>query len=125
MIKQKIKTVLKQTLMILAGSLFAGLGLKGFLLPNRFIDGGVTGISMLIASVSGLPLSWLIVIINIPFLFLAYQQLGKKLMYNSLLAILTLSIILWSIQYPLITTDKLLVASFGGFFFRFRDRFSG
>lgn len=111
-----MSAVIKTTVFIWLGSLAAGLGLKGFLIPNQFIDGGITGISMLISHVSGLPLAGFIILINIPFLFLAYQQLGKNLMFNSLIAIITLSIVLWLIPFPIITTDKLLVASFGGFF---------
>src|SRR4051812_750415 len=61
---------------IFVGILSAGLGLKGFLLPNNFIDGGVTGMSLLVSEITGVPLSLLIVIINIPYIYLGYRNIG-------------------------------------------------
>ena len=90
--------------------------MKGFLLSSRFIDGGVTGISMLLADVVGLPLSIWLLIINLPFIALGYNQIGKKFAVKSALAIAGLSICLAVIKYPDITPDKLLTAVFGGFF---------
>jgi uncharacterized membrane-anchored protein YitT (DUF2179 family) len=103
-------------LLIILGILSAGMGLKGFLLSSRFIDGGVTGISMLLADVVGLPLSIWLLIINLPFIALGYNQIGKKFAVKSALAIAGLSICLAVIKYPDITPDKLLTAVFGGFF---------
>jgi len=99
-----------------AGVILAGLGLKSFLLPSHFIDGGVTGISLLVSATTGLPLSVLIILINIPFMFLAYRQMGSLFALKSMLAIAGLAIAVVAIPYPVITTDKLLIASFGGFF---------
>lgn len=98
------------------GIVSAGFGLKGFLLPSGFIDGGVTGISLLTRALTDYPLSLLIVAINIPFIVLGYYQLGKAFVIKSMLAILGLAIVLATIEYPIITSDKLLVAVFGGFF---------
>jgi uncharacterized membrane-anchored protein YitT (DUF2179 family) len=98
------------------GILSAGMGLKGFLLSSRFIDGGVTGISMLLSDVLGFPLAILILVINLPFIALGYRQIGKKFAVKSALAIAGLSICLAVIKYPDITPDKLLTAIFGGFF---------
>jgi uncharacterized membrane-anchored protein YitT (DUF2179 family) len=98
------------------GVVVAGLGLKSFLLPSHFIDGGVTGISLLVSATTGLPLSLLIVLINIPFVLLAYKQIGPSFAIKSMLAIAGLAIAVVAIPYPVITTDKLLIATFGGFF---------
>lgn len=103
-------------LLIILGILSAGMGLKGFLLSSRFIDGGVTGISMLLADVVGLPLSIWLLIINLPFIALGYNQIGRKFAVKSALAIAGLSICLAVVKYPDVTPDKLLTAVFGGFF---------
>jgi uncharacterized membrane-anchored protein YitT (DUF2179 family) len=104
------------TLLIVMGILSAGLGLKGFLLSSRFIDGGVTGVSMLLADVLNIPLSLLILIINLPFIALGYRQIGRLFAIKSTLAIAGLSLCLAFIKFPDVTPDKLLTAVFGGFF---------
>ena len=103
-------------LLILLGILSAGMGIKGFLLSSRFIDGGVTGISMLLANVLGYPLSVLIPVINLPFIALGYRQIGWTFALKSTLAIAGLSLCLAFVNYPDVTPDKLLTAVFGGFF---------
>lgn len=103
-------------MLIILGILAAGMGLKGFLLSSRFIDGGVTGISMLLADVLGIRLSLLILVINLPFIALGYRQIGGKFAIKSVLAIAGLSLCLAFIKYPDVTPDKLLTAVFGGFF---------
>ncbi|HEV2704931.1 MAG TPA: YitT family protein [Pyrinomonadaceae bacterium] len=107
---------IRNTVLILLGILSAGLGLKGFLLSSRFIDGGVTGVSMLLSEVLGLPLSVLILIINLPFIVLGYKHIGKNFALRSALAIAGLSLCLAVVKYPDITPDKLLTAVFGGLF---------
>jgi uncharacterized membrane-anchored protein YitT (DUF2179 family) len=104
------------TLLIILGVLSAGLGLKGFLLSSHFIDGGVTGISMLFANVLEWPLSILILIINLPFVALGYRQIGRAFAIKSTLAIGGLALCLAFVKYPDVTPDKLLTAVFGGFF---------
>jgi len=101
---------------IVLGILSAGMGLKGFLLSSRFIDGGVTGISMLLAGVVGLPLSVWLLIVNLPFIVVGFFQLGKRFAIKSALAIAGLAVCLVTIPYPDVTSDKLLTAIFGGFF---------
>jgi uncharacterized membrane-anchored protein YitT (DUF2179 family) len=103
-------------LLIIVGILSAGFGLKGFLLSSKFIDGGVTGVSMLLSDVLGFPLSVLILIINLPFIALGYRQLGRRFAIQSALAIAGLSLCLAFVKYPDVTPDKLLTAVFGGFF---------
>ncbi len=102
--------------LIVLGVLSAGMGIHGFLLSNRFIDGGVTGISMLVARVPGLPLPALILAFNLPFIALGYRQLGRAFAIRSAGSIVGLSICLATVHYPDVTDDKLLTAVFGGFF---------
>lgn len=113
--KKFIREALNTGLIVL-GILSAGLGLKGFLLSSHFIDGGVTGISMLLANVLGWPLSILILVINLPFIALGYRQIGRTFAIKSTLAIAGLALCLAFVKYPDVTPDKLLTAVFGGFF---------
>lgn len=98
------------------GIISASIGLNGFLLPNSFIDGGVTGISLIVTEFSGISLSILLVAINLPFVFLAYSTIGKNFAVRSFVAILLLAVLVHFIHIPTITDDKLLIAVFGGFF---------
>src|SRR4051794_11347161 len=97
---KKIVHAILDLILIVLGIFSAGLGLKGFLLSSHFIDGGVTGISMLISSVVGWPLSILIVVINIPFIALGYRQMGLKFAVKSMLAIAGLAACLAFVKYP-------------------------
>jgi len=112
----KLRQICGSYILILMGILSAGMGVKGFLLSSRFIDGGVTGISMLIAEITGAPLSILIFVINIPFLLLGYKRLGMSFAVKSMASIAGLSLCLALVHFPDVTHDKLLTAVFGGFF---------
>jgi uncharacterized membrane-anchored protein YitT (DUF2179 family) len=103
-------------LFLIVGVLSAGLGLKGFLLPSHFIDGGVTGVSMLVSALSKISLPLLILIINAPFIIIGYRQISRVFALKSALAIVGLALCLAFLPYPVATTDKLLAAVFGGFF---------
>lgn len=107
---------IKNLVLIVAGVFSAAFGLKGFLLPNDFIDGGVTGISLLVAEVTKIQLPVLLVLINIPFILLGLSQIGRSFALKSILAIAGLALVVASFEFPHITDDKLLVAVFGGFF---------
>lgn len=102
--------------MVVCGIFSAGLGLKGFLLPNDFIDGGVTGISLLIAQLTNIGLPFLIVIFNIPFIIMGYFQMGKNFASKTILAIVGLALCLYFVEFNIVTNDKLLISVFGGFF---------
>jgi uncharacterized membrane-anchored protein YitT (DUF2179 family) len=102
--------------LIILGIFAAGFGLKGFLLSSHFIDGGVTGVSMLLANVLGWQLAILIPVINLPFIAIGYRQIGKAFAIRSTLAIAGLSLCLAFIKFPDVTPDRLLTAVFGGFF---------
>jgi len=111
-----VKTQIRDTLLIGAGIISASFGFKGFLLTNKFIDGGATGISLLTAGLTKIPLQYLIVAINIPFIFLAFRMIGRQFAIKTCLAITGLAICLATITFPNVTDDNLLVAIFGGFF---------
>ena len=111
-----IKAESKSAVLIMLGIISAGFGLNGFLLPNNFIDGGITGISLLLTEITNIPLSILIILINIPFIFLGFFTLGKQFAVKTTLAIIALGICIAFLKYPNITNDKLLVAVFGGIF---------
>lgn len=102
--------------MITLGIFSAAFGLESFLLPSNFIDGGATGIALLISEISKLSLSFLLILINIPFLFLGFNIIGKQFAVKAALAIGGLAVVIATVHFPSITHDKLLVALFGGFF---------
>lgn len=113
------KTKLINFTLVVIGILSAGLGLKGFLVPNQFIDGGVTGTSMFVSELTDIPLAILILLINTPFVIIGYKQIGKKFSIRSAVAILGLAIAIFlfqSMHFPAVTTDKILASVFGGFF---------
>ena len=107
---------LLNVVLITLGILSAGMGLHGFLRSSNFIDGGVTGISMLLAKTTPLSLSIWLPVVNLPFIVLGYRQLGLAFAVRSALAIGGLSLCLAVIHYPDVTKDLLLTAVFGGFF---------
>lgn len=106
----------RSVILIIAGIFMVSFGLKGFLLPNHFIDGGVTGISLLVKYTTGLPLSVLIFSINVPFIILAYLQISRSFAIKTLFSIAGLSLVLALVEFPIITEDRLLTAVFGGLF---------
>ena len=110
------KHSLKDVFLIITGIFSAAFGFKGFLLTNHFIDGGATGISLLISAVSGIPLYILILCVNIPFVILGYIVMGRQFAIKTALAISGLSLVLATVTFPNVTNDNLLVAVFGGFF---------
>jgi uncharacterized membrane-anchored protein YitT (DUF2179 family) len=114
--KLKAKDKLTDAALVILGIFSAAMGLKGFLLSSHFIDGGVTGISMLLADVTHIPIAILIFIINVPFLWLGYRKLGLAFAIKSTLAIAGLSLCLAFVHFPDVTSDKLLTAIFGGVF---------
>ena len=103
-------------LLIVLGVLSAAMGLHGFLLSSNFIDGGVTGVSMLGSKVTGTPLAVWIPVANLPFVALGYRQIGAAFALRSIAAIGGLALALATIHFPDVTPDLLLTAVFGGFF---------
>ncbi|MBL7817738.1 MAG: YitT family protein [Saprospiraceae bacterium] len=106
----------KDAFLILLGIASAAFGLESFLLPNNFIDGGATGISLLIAELTGIPLYFLLIGINLPFIFIGYHVIGKEFAIKTAIAISLLALCVANVHFPEITHDKFLVALFGGAF---------
>lgn len=112
----EIKHEISELIILFLGVLSASFGLKGFLMPSGFIDGGVTGISLMINGLSGISLSLLLVCFNLPFIILAYFSIGKRFAVKSVIGIVCLAIAVALIPFPQITDDKILIAAFGGLF---------
>lgn len=110
------KRQLRDTFLITLGIFSAAFGFKGFLLTNNFIDGGATGISLLISALTPIPLYALIICINIPFIILGYRIIGKFFAFKTMMAIAGLALVVAFVPFPDVTKDNLLVAVFGGFF---------
>lgn len=106
----------QNSILITLGILAAGFGLKGFLLSSNFIDGGVTGVSMLLDKVSPIPLWIWLPLVNLPFVAIGYQHIGRAFAIRSVIAIAGLALALAVVPYPDVTPDKVLTAIFGGFF---------
>ena len=107
---------LKDFILITCGIFCAAFGFKGFLLTNHFIDGGATGISLLLSALTRIPLYALLIGINLPFIALGYKLIGKIFAIKTLLAISGLALVVATVPFPNVTNDNLLVAIFGGFF---------
>lgn len=113
--RKKIKGYIKKYLLLFIGSVITAVGLEIFLVPNNIIDGGVVGISIMASYMSGLPLGVFLVLLNIPFLYLGYKQIGKTFAISTTFSIICLSY--WtSYFHPVaeITHDLFLAAIFGG-----------
>ena len=97
------------------GSVIAAAGLEFFLIPNQIIDGGIVGISILLSHITGVSLSLYIVLLNLPFLYLGYMQIGKTFCISTLFSVVSLAY--WvSVFHPIteLTHDYFLAATFGG-----------
>lgn len=112
----RAKDIIKSACLITLGVAAASIGLKGFLLPNGFLDGGVTGISLLCNLLTNIDVSIFIVAINAPFIWLGSRQISISFAIKSTLAITILAIAVHFLTLPVITEDKLLIPVFGGFF---------
>jgi uncharacterized membrane-anchored protein YitT (DUF2179 family) len=106
----------KDFALITAGVFSAAFGLESFLLPNEFIDGGATGISLLINNITDIPLSVLLVLINIPFIIIGARSISKTFALKTAIGIGGLALVVAFIHFPILTKDRLLVSIFGGFF---------
>ena len=111
-----MKRHIKDFILIVSGIFSAAFGFKGFLLTNHSIDGGATGICLLVSIITPIPLYMLMLAINIPFIILGYKIIGKAFAIKTTLAILGLALVVATVTFPNVTDDNLLVAVFGGFF---------
>ena len=114
--KANFGIIFKELFFIVAGIIAASFGLKSFLLPNHFLDGGAMGISLLLNIKTGYSLGALVILVNIPFVLLGSKQISKMFAFKTILAIAGLALMVSFDFYPIITSDKLLIAVFGGFF---------
>jgi uncharacterized membrane-anchored protein YitT (DUF2179 family) len=112
----KIEEVIKDVVTVIIGILFCGFALKGFLVPNSFFDGGVTGISLLLHELYHFNIAYVIIIANIPFIIMGMFQVNKAFALKTFACVIGLGLCLQFIHYPVITSDKLLVSIFGGVF---------
>ena len=104
----------KNFLLIFLGTSLAVLAMKGFMIPNRFMDGGITGISILLHEIFRINISFLVIILNVLFVYLGYKRIGKTFAVQTCIAVMLLSVGLVFIDINPITHDKLLIAIFGG-----------
>lgn len=109
-------SMVKHGLLIAAGIFSAAFGLKSFLLPNQFIDGGATGITLLLTGITGLHFAVIITLVNAPFILMGAKIIGRRFAVKTITAILLLALVVTTVQFPVITQEKILVALFGGFF---------
>jgi uncharacterized membrane-anchored protein YitT (DUF2179 family) len=114
--KITVVAFLRDILLISLGIFSAAFGLRGFLIPNHFIDGGATGIALLISQLTVAKLEVMLVLINIPFMLLGLGVIRRAFAIKATLAITGLALVAAFVNFPHVTDDKLLVAVFGGFF---------
>lgn len=111
-----IKAHAKEFAQIAIGIFLASIGLKAFLLPNQFLDGGVTGIAILLSLETGWNISVLLVLLSVPFIIVGIFTVSRRIVIKSIIAILLLAISINLETFSTITEDKLLIAIFGGMF---------
>ena len=111
-----MKQIVSEILQISLSIFLASIGLKMFLLPNGFLDGGVTGIAILVSELFSIDISIVLIIVSLPFLALAWFNLSKRIFIKSILSIILLAIMIHFENFESITEDKLLIAIFGGLF---------
>jgi uncharacterized membrane-anchored protein YitT (DUF2179 family) len=106
----------RDIVLTILGIFSAAFGLESFLLPDKFIDGGATGISLLLSELTPLSLPVFLVLVNLPFILMGTRLIGVRFAIKTALAILGLALVVATVHFPEVTHDKLLVAAFGGFF---------
>ncbi len=113
--KHQIFKQIKKYLLLLLGSFVAAVGLEIFLIPNHIIDGGIVGISIITSILSGIPIGVFTFLLNVPFLFIGYKQIGKTFVITSLFSITAFSLFTFILHpIPGLTNDILLATVFGG-----------
>jgi hypothetical protein len=115
--KLPISKLLFRSFFVTIGALFVSLALEIFLVPNKIIDGGIVGVSIMMSFLTGLKLELFLLILNLPFLYLGYKKIGKNFVVTTLFGISMLSLgtlILYNVPIP--TDNPLLASLFGGIF---------
>lgn len=108
--------IIQDILLVVAGVIIAGFALKGFLVPNHFFDGGITGISLLLHELYHFNLAIVIIVLNLPLIAISYFSVGKKFAFRTFISVLLLGVCLWLLPDVALTNDKLLISIFGGVF---------
>ena len=108
--------IISEYFQILLGIILASIGLKAFLLPNGFLDGGVTGIAILLNTQFNINVSLLLVVFSIPFIILGYYTVSKRIVVKSIISIIGLALFIHFENFPTVTDDNLLISIFGGLF---------
>ncbi len=110
------ESTISDILLIIAGVIITSFALQGFLVPNKFFDGGITGISLLIHEIYHINLAYVIVLANLPFVIMSAYAINKGFAIKTFFCVVLLSVCLLYPGFPVITEDKLLISIFGGFF---------
>lgn len=113
--KLSVSKLVRRALLIFVGAALVSVGLEIFLVPNRIIDGGIVGISIITSHLSAMPVSIFLLLYNLPFLFIGYKQIGKTFALSTLYAVILMSAGTW-LLHPVqpLTLDPLLASVFGG-----------
>ncbi|MGN1401398.1 MAG: YitT family protein [Bacillus sp. (in: firmicutes)] len=112
-----IKNIIKRGILITLGALLMAIGLEVFLVPNQVIDGGITGISIILSSMTNVKLGIFIFLLNVPFVYIGYKQIGRTFAYSTMYGITVLSVCTFLLhKVPVFTHDVLLASVFGGIF---------
>lgn len=114
--KINLTEMVQDLLLMIAGVVMAGFALKGFLVPNHFFDGGITGISLLIHEIYDVNLAIVIILLNLPLIIISYFSVGSRFAYRTLVSVILLGICLFLLPDLDLTSDKLLISIFGGVF---------
>ncbi|HET7579254.1 MAG TPA: YitT family protein [Bacillales bacterium] len=105
----------KRILFVPLGAVLVAVALEIFLVPNNIIDGGITGISILVSALTGIKFGWLLILFNLPFFYLGYKQIGKTFAVTTVSAIVIISVCaILFIPVPVLTKNDLLASVFGG-----------
>ncbi len=114
--KIHLSHLMQDAIYILTGALISGFALQSFLVPNHFLDGGVTGISLLLHETYKWNIGMLLIAANIPFILIGSRLMNAAFAWRSLAGVVILAFCLYFIPYPVFHYDKLLVSTFGGLF---------
>ena len=113
--KMSTAAFIKRLLFITVGASLMAVSLELFLVPNKILDGGITGISIILTHLLGWKLGIIIFLLNLPFIYIGYKQIGKTFAISTLYGISVLSIVTFSLHHVTLVTDDLLLATvFGG-----------
>lgn len=109
-----MKNLLFRLIFLTLGAFIAGFAIEGFLIPNNMIDGGIVGVSILVSYLTKINLGFLILVINIPFIFLALKKMGSMFVVQTFYAIAMLGVSVNIFSHHHVTDDLLLATVFGG-----------